>query len=140
VIGEFDLDRVVVEQFGGAIAGDFVHFVEAFPSESYRRPTIFDIEAGLERAEGGRDVGVVRTLLAVKICLPVPSASVRGAPEPSFTPGFDQCAVDREVVRAQKPLHARLSQNCAQQLRRDVAFQQALAVLWKTPNDPTPRR
>jgi hypothetical protein len=29
VVGEFDLDRAVVGQFGEAIAGDFIHFVEA---------------------------------------------------------------------------------------------------------------
>jgi hypothetical protein len=52
VIGELDLDRAVVEQFGRAGAGDFVHFVEAFPFEADRRPAIFDIEAGLQSAEG----------------------------------------------------------------------------------------
>src|SRR5208283_859069 len=51
VIGEFDLDGAVVEQFGRAVAGDFVHFVEAFPVESDRRAAVFDVEAGLERAE-----------------------------------------------------------------------------------------
>jgi hypothetical protein len=45
-MGEFNLDGVVVEQFGGAVAGDFVHFVEAFPGESDRRPAMCDVEAG----------------------------------------------------------------------------------------------
>ncbi|MER8537148.1 hypothetical protein [Mesorhizobium sp. M1023] len=30
VVGECDLDRAVVEQFGMVVAGDFVHFVEAY--------------------------------------------------------------------------------------------------------------
>jgi hypothetical protein len=46
-IGEFDLDGAVVEQFGGAVAGDFVHFVEALPGESDLMAAIFDVEAGL---------------------------------------------------------------------------------------------
>src|SRR5271170_5254856 len=88
---------------------------------------------------GSRGVAVVRALLAVKIRLPVASASVHGRfvrailrPETLHRrPGFDQRAVDREVVGAEKPLHSRMCKNCAQQLGRDVAFQQALAVLGK---------
>jgi hypothetical protein len=34
VIDEFDLDGAVIEQFVGAVAGDFVHFVEALPGEA----------------------------------------------------------------------------------------------------------
>jgi hypothetical protein len=76
---------------------------------------------------GSRGVGIVRALLAVKIHLPVPSASVRGRFVRAILrfealhrrPGFDQRAVDREMVGAQKPLHARLLKNCAQQLGRD---------------------
>jgi hypothetical protein len=52
VIGEFDLDGAVIEQFSGAVAGDLVHFVEALPGEADRRPAVFDVEAGLESAEG----------------------------------------------------------------------------------------
>jgi hypothetical protein len=52
VIGEFDLDGAVVKQFGGAVAGDLVYFVEPVPGEADRRPAVFDIEPGLQRAEG----------------------------------------------------------------------------------------
>jgi hypothetical protein len=52
VTGEFDLDGAVVEQFGGTVAGDFVHFVEALPSEADRQPAVVDVEAGLESADG----------------------------------------------------------------------------------------
>jgi hypothetical protein len=36
-IGKFNLDAVV-KQFGLSVAGDLVHFVEAFPGESHRSP------------------------------------------------------------------------------------------------------
>ncbi len=48
--------------------------------------------------------------------------------------------VDGKMVGAQKPLHSRMCKHSAQQLGCDVAFQQALAVLWKKLSDPTPRR
>jgi hypothetical protein len=44
-------------------------------------------------------------------------------------PSFDQRAVDRKMVRAQKPLHARLRQDRAQELRGDIALKQPVAVL-----------
>lgn len=59
MIGEFDLDRAVVKQFGGTVAGDLVHFVEALPGEADRQPAAFDVEAGLESAESDRAATVV---------------------------------------------------------------------------------
>ena len=44
-------------------------------------------------------------------------------------PGLDQRAVDREMIRAGQPLHPRLRKYRAQELGRDVALKQALAVL-----------
>ena len=59
-----------------------------------------------------------------------------GSPEPSFGltalhrgPGLDQRAVDREVIARQKPLHLGLRQHRRQELGRDVALQQPVAVL-----------
>src|SRR6516225_5869528 len=86
-----------------------------------------------------RGVGVVRALLAVKIRLPVPSVSVRGRFVRAILrlealhrcPGFDQRAVDREMVGAEKSLHSRMWKNCVRQLGCHVAFQQAFAVLAK---------
>ena len=59
MIDEFNLDGAVVEQFGGTVARDFVHFVEPLPREPDRRPTVFDVEADLESAEGDFAVTVV---------------------------------------------------------------------------------
>jgi hypothetical protein len=50
--GEFDLGGAVVEEFSGAIARDFVHFIAALPVEPDRGAGVPDIETGLERAEG----------------------------------------------------------------------------------------
>ena len=44
-------------------------------------------------------------------------------------PGLDQRAIDREMVRAEQPLHPRLRHYRAQKLDGDVALQQAIAVL-----------
>jgi hypothetical protein len=47
-----DLQRAVVEEFGGPRASDFVHFVEALPVEGDVGASIGEFEARLERAEG----------------------------------------------------------------------------------------
>jgi hypothetical protein len=52
VVGELDLDGAVVEKFRRALAMNFVHFVETFPGEADRAAAVFDIEAGLQGAEG----------------------------------------------------------------------------------------
>jgi hypothetical protein len=44
-------------------------------------------------------------------------------------PGFDQRAIDREMVVAQKSLNPRLRQPSGKELRRDVAVEQPIAVL-----------
>lgn len=49
---ELDLQRAVVEEFCGARAPDFVHFVAALPVEGDVGISIGDVEAGLERSEG----------------------------------------------------------------------------------------
>ena len=59
VDGEFDLDRAVVEELGGAVAGNLVSLVPALPGESDRLAAVFDIEARLERPEGDFAVAVV---------------------------------------------------------------------------------
>ena len=46
-------------------------------------------------------------------------------------PGFDQRAIDREMIRAKQALHPRLRHHRAQQLGGDIALQQPLAVLGK---------
>ena len=51
VVGEFDLYGTVVEEFGGTVSGDLIHFVEALPSEVDRGAAIVDVQARLERAE-----------------------------------------------------------------------------------------
>src|SRR3984957_20327598 len=97
----------------------------------------FTIEPGL--GVGGRGVRFVRTLLAVKIRFLVSSASPgRRIFRPDLRleafhrrPGFDQRAVDRKVVRAQKALHAWLDQNGVQKFRGDRPFEKTVAVLRK---------
>ena len=82
---------------------------------------------------------VVRSLLAVKIRLLVAAAPVSRRFVPPLPrlealhrrPGFNQRAVDREMIRAEQPRHPRLRQNRAQQFGYDVAFQQPIAVLRK---------
>src|SRR5262245_50791415 len=59
VVGESDFDRAVVEQFGVAVAADFVHLVATAPREEDHRWAVADIEAGLQSAEGN---------LAVVVC------------------------------------------------------------------------
>jgi len=56
VVKEFDLDRAVVEEFGGSFALDFV----PFPVKTDRGAGVFDFETGLQGAKGdvaalGRD-------------------------------------------------------------------------------------
>src|SRR5450755_615624 len=46
-------------------------------------------------------------------------------------PGFDQCAVDREMVFAQVARRARLLEHCEKELLGDVTVEEALAVLGK---------
>ena len=86
---------------------------------------------------GRRGVRLVGALLAMEIRLAVPPAAWRRRlaravlrPEALHRrPGLDQRAVDREMIRAEQPLHPRLRQHRAQELGGDVALQQPLAVL-----------
>lgn len=49
---ELDLQRAVVEEFGGPRAPDMVHFVETLPFEGDVEASIGELEARLERTEG----------------------------------------------------------------------------------------
>ena len=52
MVGEFDLDRAVVEKFGGSFALDLVAFLASGPTKADRIAGVFDLEAGLQGAEG----------------------------------------------------------------------------------------
>ena len=54
---------------------------------------------------------------------------LRAQADRRLRPGLDQRAADREMIRAGQPLHPRLRKYRAQELGRDVALKQALAVL-----------
>jgi hypothetical protein len=82
------------------------------PHEKERRFLAVESRLGI----GCRGMSVVRSLLAAKIrfLLP-PPPSAGGSSDSSFglklfidAPGFDQCPIDREMIRAEKPLHPRL--------------------------------
>src|SRR5689334_25316069 len=47
------------------------------------------------------------------------------------SPGFDQCAIDREVIARQQPLDPGLRQNRTQKLHCDLASQKSVAVFQK---------
>ena len=51
MVGEFDLDRAVLEEFGGSFALDLIAFFASVPAKADRVAGVFDLEAGLERAE-----------------------------------------------------------------------------------------
>jgi hypothetical protein len=52
VVGEFDLDCAVIQEFGGCFALDLVAFVASGSTEADRVAGVFDLEDGLESAEG----------------------------------------------------------------------------------------
>jgi hypothetical protein len=52
MVGEFNLDCAVVEQFGGSFALDLIAFLASGPVETDRVAGVFDFEAGLQGAEG----------------------------------------------------------------------------------------
>jgi hypothetical protein len=52
VVGEFNLDRPVVEGFGGSFAFDRVALLASGPAEADRVAGVFHFEAGLQGAEG----------------------------------------------------------------------------------------
>ena len=52
VEGQLDLDRAVVRQLGGAVAGDRVAFVEAAPAEENDGLRVLQCAAGGDAAEG----------------------------------------------------------------------------------------
>jgi hypothetical protein len=47
-VGELDLDRPVVEQFGGSFALDLIAFLASGPVETDRVAGVFDFEAALQ--------------------------------------------------------------------------------------------
>ena len=52
MVGELDLDRSVVEEFGGPFALDLVAFLASGPVEADRVARVFDFETSLQGAEG----------------------------------------------------------------------------------------
>lgn len=48
MVGERDLHRAVVEQFGVAVAAEFIHLVASAPVEEDHRWAVADNEAGLQ--------------------------------------------------------------------------------------------
>jgi len=52
VVGELDLDRAVVEEFGGPFAIDLVAFVASDPMKADRVACVFDFVTGLRGAKG----------------------------------------------------------------------------------------
>src|SRR6185436_12351479 len=83
---------------------------------------------------GGRSMRLVRPLLAVEVRFGVAAAALgrRLAMITTWAvlrldalhrrPGFDQSAVDREVVARQKLLHLGLGHDRCQELRSDIAL------------------
>ena len=51
MIGEGDLDRAIIKQFGVAVAGDLVDIVKSGPLEVDQVLAVAEIEARLQRAE-----------------------------------------------------------------------------------------
>jgi hypothetical protein len=87
---------------------------------------------------GGRGMSRVRPLATVEVGLVIAPAIVGGR---IGAVGrlealhrilcYDQRAVDREAIGRQKPSDPRLSQNRLQELRRDIAFEQAITAFEK---------
>ena len=91
------------------------------------------VEPGL--GVGGRGVGVVAALLTVEMALAVAArprrlaAAVLGPEALHGGPSLDQRAVDREVLVRQQRLDLRLVEHGTQELGRDLALEQPVAVL-----------
>jgi hypothetical protein len=112
-------------------------FHQAVPHEAQLRLLALSLAVEPGIGIGGRGMRIVRPLLAMKVGFRVaPAACRRFARARALRldalhrrPRLDQRAVDREVIRGQKLLHLGLRQHRRQELRRDVAFQQPVAVL-----------
>ena len=91
MIGEFDFDGAVVEQLGGAVAGDSVHFVEALPGETNRRAALFDVEAAWSapKAISPRPYSVIVIVAGSNEILSSRFAAVRIRPASRGREGFD---------------------------------------------------
>ncbi len=81
-------------------------------------------------------MGLIGPLLAVEVPLGIAPGTVSTVVLPVLAPEalqrrpcLDQGAVHREVFARQQSLHARLRQHRRQELRRDLAFKQPVAVL-----------
>src|SRR5436189_5450049 len=81
---------------------------------------------------------LVAPLLTAKVDVPIALAAGRrlvaiaaipGLEALQAGPGFDERAVDREMLRRQQPLDLRLAQDGCQELGCDLAFEQTVAVL-----------
>jgi hypothetical protein len=101
----------------------------------------FPVEPGVQ--VGRRCMRLIGALLAMEVCLCI-AATATGRRSTRTTrlailrldalhrrPGFDQRAVDGEVVGGQEPLDPGLRQDRAEELRGDVAFEQPVPVLRK---------
>jgi hypothetical protein len=109
--------------------------ISAWPHET--QPRFFawplTVEAGI--GIGGRDLRVVGTPLTVEILLTIAPRTGRFArpvlrPKAlGARPGFQQCAVDCEVLARQQALDFVLRQHRREKLNRHFALQQPIAVL-----------
>src|SRR5262245_39563908 len=93
----------------------------------------FAIEHGIGVAR--RDMRLVAPLLTAKVDVPIALAAGRRlvtiAAVPRLEalqagPGFDERAVDREMLRREQPLDLRLAQDGCQELGSDLAFEQTV--------------
>jgi hypothetical protein len=91
-VGELDLDRAVFEEFGRSFAVDLVAFLASGPVEADRIARVFDLEAGLQGAEG--DFAALRGDRQGRWAAEV---EVSAVPEVGFDdpPAADQAAVRR---------------------------------------------
>ena len=94
---KLDLDRAVVEEFGGPFAIDFVAFFATGPVEADRVACVFDFETGLQSAEG--DFAALRGDRQLRRAAEI---KVSAVPEVSLDdpPAADQSAVRRGVHAA----------------------------------------
>lgn len=80
MIGEFDLESIVVQELCRARAADLVHFVEAGSGEEHDCAAVFEVETGLHDAEG--DSAVAGGLDEVEV-VPIPQVGPDDPPPPA---------------------------------------------------------
>lgn len=110
---------------------------QSVPDEAQLRLLAFALAVQPGVRIGGRSMGVVRALLAMEFRFGIAPAALRRRLARAVLrldalhrgPSLDQRAIDREVIARQKLLRLGLRQHRRQELRRNVAFQQSVAVL-----------